>query len=60
MSPWRVARTRQPWLLEDFEYLAARAKRWLALHPAGDYPKATPHLQIQDSWVAGATQKDSD
>lgn len=41
-----IRRTRQPWLLEDFEYLAARAKRWLAEHPRGNYPNDTPHLDV--------------
>jgi hypothetical protein len=41
----RIRRTREPWLLEDFEYLAARAKLWLARHPAGNYSKSTPRME---------------
>ncbi len=40
----RIRRTREPWLLEDFEYLAARAKHWLVRHPAGNYSKSTPRM----------------
>jgi len=40
----RMRSTREPWLLEDCEYLAARAKRWLATHPHGNYPKSTSRL----------------
>ena len=45
-----MRRTRTPWLLEDFEYLAARAKRWLAEHPRGNYPRNTEHLQASNPW----------
>jgi hypothetical protein len=47
-----IRRTRKPWLLEDFEFLAARAKRWLAMHPNGNYPEATPHLVADDYLVS--------
>jgi hypothetical protein len=40
----RIRQTREPWLLEDFEYLAARAKLWLARHPTGNYAKSTPRM----------------
>ena len=45
-----MRRTREPWLLEDFEYLAARSKRWIASHPSGNYPKHTPRLGAIDPW----------
>jgi len=45
----RIRRTREPWLLEDFEYLAARARHWLATHPQGNYPSSTPRLEPLDS-----------
>jgi hypothetical protein len=45
----RIRRTRDVWLLEDFEYLAARAERWLATHPHGNYPKNTPRMGPVDS-----------
>jgi hypothetical protein len=41
----RMRSTREPWLLEDFEYLAARAKLWITTHPHGNYPKSTPRLE---------------
>lgn len=44
----RIRRTSEPWLLEDFEYLAARAKRWLASHPQGNYSKSTSRMQLDD------------
>jgi hypothetical protein len=34
----RTARTNRPYLFENFEYLAARAERWIERHPEGDYP----------------------
>jgi hypothetical protein len=43
-----MRRTRTPSLLEDFEYVAARARRWLTQHPAGNYPKHTGHLEATD------------
>jgi hypothetical protein len=44
----RMRRSHEPWLLEDFEYLAARAKRWLETHPHGNYPRSTPRLEPND------------
>lgn len=51
-----IRRKREPWLLEDFEYLAARAERWIAEHPTGNYPQNTRHLPASNPWpddVAG-------
>jgi len=45
----RIRRTREPWLLEDFEYLAARAKLWMETHPQGNYPRSTSRLESSDS-----------
>lgn len=41
-----VLRTRQnrPYLFENFEWLAARAERWLQEHPHGDYPPNQPRM----------------
>ena len=47
----RIRRTREPWLLEDFEYLAARAELWLAHHPAGNYSTSTPKMEPVDAPV---------
>lgn len=44
----RMRSTREPWLLEDFEYLAARAQLWIATHPHGNYPKSTSRLEPLD------------
>jgi len=33
-----IGRSNRPYLFENFEYLAARAKAWLDEHPEGDYP----------------------
>ncbi len=40
----RIRSTREAWLVEDFEYLAARAKRWISTHPQGNYPKFTSRM----------------
>jgi hypothetical protein len=45
----RIRRTREPWLLGDFEYLAARARLWLVRHPAGNYAKGTPRMGLVDA-----------
>ncbi len=34
-----AARTNRPFIFENFEWLAARAQRWVDGHPQGDYPK---------------------
>jgi hypothetical protein len=44
-----IRRTRDAWVLEDFEYLAARAKRWIETHPLGRYPKNTSRMEAIDS-----------
>jgi hypothetical protein len=41
----RIRSTRDAWLLEDFEYLAARAKRWIETHPFGRYPTNTSRME---------------
>jgi len=41
----RIRGTRDAWLLEDFEYLAARAKKWIATHPLGRYPNHTSRME---------------
>lgn len=32
-------RSNRPFVFENFEWLAARAQRWIIDHPEGDYPK---------------------
>ena len=41
-----VAETRRnrPYIFENFEWLAARTKRWIAEHPAGDYPSGEERM----------------
>ena len=34
----------RPYVFENFEWLAARAKRWADEHPAGDYPPDEPRM----------------
>jgi hypothetical protein len=43
-----VRRSRGPQVYDNFEYLAARALRWEALHPSGTYPRHTQHMPIVD------------
>jgi hypothetical protein len=37
-----ATRTRSPSAFLHFEYMAVRAKLWIAAHPNGDYPKGVP------------------
>jgi hypothetical protein len=39
-----ISRTNRPYVFENFEYLAARAKAWIKEHPDGDYPRAEQRL----------------
>jgi hypothetical protein len=39
-----VSRGPRPYTFENFEWLAARAKRWGARHPQGDYPAGMPRM----------------
>jgi hypothetical protein len=34
----KIGRTNRPYIFENFEYLASRAKAWAERHPQGDYP----------------------
>lgn len=38
------ARHNRPYLLENFEWLAARAQAWIREHPQGDYPSHQPRM----------------
>ncbi len=42
-------RADRPFLFENFEWLAARAQRWLLDHPAGDYPAGAARMIPQRS-----------
>lgn len=35
----------------DFEYLAMRARAWLAARPQGFYPSRVPRAQLSDPWL---------
>jgi len=37
-------RRNRPYVFENFEWLAARAQRWSANHPHGDYPPNEPRM----------------
>jgi hypothetical protein len=39
-----LGRANRPFIFENFEWLAARAKRWADEHPSGDYPRDTPRM----------------
>jgi hypothetical protein len=39
-----VGRRNRPYIFENFEWLAARAKAWAAAHPRGDYPPGEPRM----------------
>lgn len=39
-----IVRSNRPYLYENFEYIAARAKLWAENHPSGDYPTHTARL----------------
>jgi hypothetical protein len=45
----RMRQSREPWLLEDFEYLAARAKHWMMSHPKGNYAKGASRMERVES-----------
>lgn len=46
-----MRRTRDETLYDNFEYLAARARLWIARHPHGNYPKNTPRMAVRDKWL---------
>lgn len=39
-----IGRTNRPYVFENFEYLASRAKSWMRAHPHGDFPTGEPRL----------------
>jgi hypothetical protein len=45
-----MRRTRGEVQYHDFEYLAIRAERWLAQHPAGAFPRGHARRTIADPW----------
>ena len=46
-----MRRARGSELYDNFEYLTARSMIWEAKHPAGSYPKGTPHLPVPDEYI---------
>lgn len=36
----------------NFEYLAVRARAWLARYPEGDVPKGIERISLRDEWLA--------
>lgn len=50
-----LARQNHPFVFENFEYLAARAKLWIDAHPLGDYPAGLPRMTDQ---LGGGTSAD--
>ena len=49
-GPIAITRRRSPWAYQNFEYLSARARKWLAAHPAGTYPRGEARLPVADRW----------
>ena len=47
-----LRRRRGNWQFANFEYMAMRAKEWLAKHPHGTYPRHTKRAEIVDKWLA--------
>lgn len=41
-----VRRARGPGVFDNFEYLVARAHRWLKKYPNGNYPRNVPHMAL--------------
>ncbi|MBV9270676.1 MAG: hypothetical protein JO165_06250 [Candidatus Eremiobacteraeota bacterium] len=46
VEPIAIRRTLNPYVFENFEYLAARAEAWVAKHPKGDYPPTERRLEL--------------
>jgi hypothetical protein len=41
-----VRSARGPSVFDNFEYLVARAERWVAKYPDGNYPRDVPHIAL--------------
>jgi hypothetical protein len=50
-GPIALTRRRLPWAFQNFEYLAMRARKWIAEHPNGTYPPGEPRLAVVDRWT---------
>lgn len=46
-----MRRTRDETLYDNFEYLTARSRLWIARHPKGTYPKNTARVPVHDRWL---------
>jgi hypothetical protein len=46
-----MRRTRDQTLYDNFEYLTARARLWIARHPHGNYPRNTRRIAVRDKWL---------
>jgi hypothetical protein len=44
---------------QNFEYLAALARRWVTDHPQGVYPTGAPHMEVRDVWREADTVPDA-
>lgn len=47
-----MRRSRDETLYDNFEYLEARARLWIARHSRGNYPRNTPRIAVRDNWLA--------
>ena len=42
-----VVRRKRPFVFENFEWLATRARIWVDAHPRGNYPKGSPRMAVR-------------
>ena len=45
-----MRRTRGEMQYHDFEYIAEKAREWIARHPSGAFPKPIARKTLQDEW----------
>jgi hypothetical protein len=46
-----MRRRRGDWQFANFEYMAMRARDWLAKHPHGTFPSHTQRAKLVDAWL---------
>ena len=54
-----IARSNRPYIFENFEWLAVRAKAWVAEHPQGDYPSREPRLLLDRAAIQGGPKSEN-
>ncbi len=56
-----IGRQNRPHIFENFEWLAARAQKWVDQHPQGDYPRSEPRMlpeRVASSLLLTAVDKE--